>query len=51
MLAYFDPVSGTIILQAIIAGAIGTVAFFRKWLWKMFCACSNRETSKERQHD
>ena len=30
LLAYVDPVSGTIILQLIIAGAVGTVAFFRR---------------------
>lgn len=28
--AYIDPVSGSIILQALIAGFIGAVAFFRK---------------------
>ena len=30
LLAYVDPVSGTIILQLIIAGAVGTVTFFRR---------------------
>jgi len=29
-LAYIDPVSGTILLQLIIAGVIGVVGFFRR---------------------
>ena len=32
LLAYIDPVSGFIILQVIIAGVLGTVAFFRRSL-------------------
>lgn len=31
--AYIDPVSGTLILQLLIAGVIGTIAFFRKYVW------------------
>jgi len=30
LLAYIDPVSGTIVLQLIIAGVIGTIAFFHR---------------------
>ena len=32
-LAYIDPVSGSILIQAIVAAAAGTVAFFRKSIW------------------
>ena len=32
-LAYIDPVSGTILMQAIAAAAIGVVGFFRKSMW------------------
>lgn len=33
VLAYIDPMSGTIILQMILAGIIGGVAFFRRSIW------------------
>ena len=32
--AYIDPFSGTILLQVIIAGVIGCVAFFRRTIWR-----------------
>jgi hypothetical protein len=32
-LAYIDPVSGSILIQAIVAAGAGTVAFFRKSIW------------------
>lgn len=32
-LAYIDPVSGSILIQAIVAAAAGTVGFFRKSIW------------------
>ena len=34
-LAYIDPVSGTILLQVIIGGAIGAIALFRRSLWRI----------------
>lgn len=34
-LAYIDPVSGTIIVQLIFAGAVGTIAFFRRSLMRI----------------
>ena len=34
-LAYIDPFSGTIILQAIIAGAVAFFAFFRRKVWSL----------------
>jgi len=32
--AYIDPFSGTILLQVIVAGVVGCVAFFRKTIWR-----------------
>ena len=32
--AYIDPFSGTILLQVIVAGVIGCVAFFRRAIWR-----------------
>jgi len=34
-LAYIDPVSGSILIQAIAAAMVGTVAFFRKSIWSV----------------
>jgi len=34
-LAYIDPVSGSILIQALVAAAAGTVAFFRKSIWRV----------------
>jgi len=36
ILAYIDPGSGTVVLQMLIAGAIGCLAFFRGYLAKFF---------------
>ena len=33
LFSYIDPFSGTILLQVIIAGVIGCVAFFRRAIW------------------
>jgi len=32
LLAYIDPMSGSLLLQAIIAGVITCAAFFRHWI-------------------
>jgi hypothetical protein len=32
-LAYIDPVSGSILIQAIVAAGAGAIAFFRKSIW------------------
>ena len=32
-LAYVDPMTGTIILQLLVAGAVGALAFFRRSVW------------------
>ncbi len=35
VLAYFDPVSGSIILQLIISGVLGGGIFFRRWIGRV----------------
>lgn len=35
-LAYIDPVSGSILIQTLIAAVAGGAAFFRKSLWALF---------------
>ena len=34
-LAYIDPMSGTILLQVLIAGIMGGAALFRRSIWRM----------------
>jgi hypothetical protein len=34
-LGYVDPMSGAIILQLIVAGVVGAVAFFRHSIWRV----------------
>lgn len=34
-LAYIDPASGVLALQAMIAGSLGTVVYFRRALWRV----------------
>jgi hypothetical protein len=36
ILGYIDPGSGSVVLQMLIAGAIGSLAFFRGYLTKFF---------------
>jgi len=42
-LAYIDPVSGSILIQAIVAAVAGTVAFFRKSIWSVIRRFSGGE--------
>jgi len=35
VLAYIDPLSGSILLQVIIAGVLGCIAFFRRSIWRV----------------
>ena len=35
-LAYIDPVSGSILIQTLIAAVAGGAAFFRKSIWALF---------------
>jgi hypothetical protein len=41
-IAYIDPVSGSILVQAIVAAGAGTVAFFRKSIWAIVRRFSGR---------
>jgi hypothetical protein len=36
MFAYIDPGSGALILQLIVAAAVGTIAFFRQSVFRVF---------------
>jgi hypothetical protein len=47
LLAYIDPGSGMILLQLIIAGAIGVVVFCRNLLWRAFCFVTGRPPRPE----
>ena len=47
LLAYIDPGSGMILLQLIIAGAIGVVVFFRNLLWRAVCFVTGRSPKPE----
>lgn len=42
-LAYIDPVSGSILIQAIVAAGAGTVAFFRKSIWAIVRRVTGRK--------
>jgi hypothetical protein len=42
LFGYVDPVSGTIILQMIIAGMIGCVGYFRKSIRRLASKCVAR---------
>lgn len=33
VVGYIDPVSGTLIIQVIIAAVVGTIGFFRRSIW------------------
>jgi hypothetical protein len=35
LIAYIDPMSGTILLQLLIAAVVGTGLFFRRALWRI----------------
>ena len=35
-LAYIDPMSGSILIQLIVAGLLGTAVFFRRWIGRAF---------------
>ena len=46
VLAYVDPVSGYVFLQILVAGLLGGVAFFRKWIWKTIGLITGRGSSE-----
>ena len=43
LLGYIDPVSGTLIIQLVVAGVLGTIGFFRKSIWKAVCLVTGRK--------
>jgi hypothetical protein len=46
-LSYIDPFSGSILLQVIVAGIIGVIAYFRRWIWRLLWPWSRREHSDD----
>jgi len=36
IILYIDPVSGSLLLQSLVAGFLGAVAFWRKSIWAFF---------------
>ncbi len=45
LLAYIDPIAGSIVLQAVIAAGVGTVAFFRRSIGRVFQRLFRRKPS------
>lgn len=43
---YIDPVSGSIVLQALIAGVVGGAAFFRRNIARVFRRILGRPTTE-----
>jgi hypothetical protein len=50
-LAYIDPGTGSMLLQFIIAGAVGVVAYFRKFIFGMFRTKRERPAVAEKPED
>mgnify|MGYP001552218376 CR=1 FL=1 len=46
LLGYIDPVSGTLIVQVIIAAVVGTIGFFRKSIWNCVAWIFGRQTTQ-----
>ncbi len=51
LFAYIDPMSGAILLQVIIAGFVGCVAFFRRSIGRVFGRVFGRKQSEESTND
>lgn len=49
--AYIDPVSGAIILQVILAGAVGLVTFFRRSVLRFVRRVFRRAEPSDEQSD
>jgi hypothetical protein len=45
--AYIDPVSGSLLLQAIFAGVIGCLAVFRRSIWAITSRILGRKRSEK----
>lgn len=46
-LGYIDPMSGTILLQVVIAAAIGSMAFLRTSIWGVVRRITGRRAASE----
>ena len=46
LLAYIDPASGTLLLQALIAAGIGGIAFFRRSIWGFLTLFTRRRSAE-----
>ena len=49
VLAYFDPFTGSLILQLLVAGTVGCVAFFRRSIYRLGRLVSRRPPRDEEQ--
>jgi hypothetical protein len=50
-LAYIDPGAGSMLLQVIIAGAVGAVAYFRKFIFGLFRRRQDQSAATEKPKD
>ncbi|HYV20661.1 MAG TPA: hypothetical protein VFC25_16680 [Verrucomicrobiae bacterium] len=46
-LAYIDPVSGSILIQTLVAAVAGGFAFFRKSIWALFKRPSSSTSAQD----
>ncbi len=44
---YIDPVSGSLLLQSLVAGFLGAVAFWRKSIWSFFTRLFGSKENRE----
>lgn len=44
---YIDPVSGSIVLQAVVAGVVGSLAFFRRSIARVFRSITGSSAGKD----
>ena len=49
--AYIDPMSGSILLQVLIAGTIGAVAFLRRSIWRVIRQFTGQRAATELQQE
>jgi hypothetical protein len=47
LLAYIDPGTGSFLLQMLIAGAVGTIAYFRKTVFGLFRRNKDQDSSPD----
>ena len=49
-IAYIDPMSGSILLQLIVAGVLGAIAFFHRSIWRLLrCFRGSKPQDDERK--